>query len=275
MMLVDAHQHFWSPSRGDYHWMHGNQAVAAITRDILPRHLEPTLKKHAITRTVLVQAAESVEETEYMLGLADATEWIGKVVGWINFEDKSHLKHLQRFAKHPKFAGVRPMIQDIPDPDWMLREQVQWAYEAIIAHDLTFDALGFLVHLPRFHEIFTRYPKMRAVIDHGMKPVIRNGEFDQWAKAIASIAETTSVYCKLSGLANEAGTDWTPQSLAPYVAHLLKIFGPNRLMWGSDWPVLELAGSYDNWLATARSLIPHADAPAIFGGTAARFYRLA
>jgi L-fuconolactonase len=275
MMLVDAHQHFWSPSRGDYHWMHGNQAVAAITRDILPRHLEPTLKKHAITRTVLVQAAESVEETEYMLGLADATEWIGKVVGWINFEDKSHLKHLQRFAKHPKFAGVRPMIQDIPDPDWMLREQVQWAYEAIIAHDLTFDALGFPVHLPRFHEIFTRYPKMRAVIDHGMKPVIRNGEFDQWAKAIASIAETTSVYCKLSGLANEAGTDWTPQSLAPYVAHLLKIFGPNRLMWGSDWPVLELAGSYDNWLATARSLIPHADAPAIFGGTAARFYRLA
>jgi L-fuconolactonase len=275
MMLVDAHQHFWSPSRGDYHWMHGNQAVAAIARDILPRHLEPTLKKHAITRTVLVQAAESVEETEYMLGLADATEWIGKVVGWINFEDKSHLKHLQRFAKHPKFAGVRPMIQDIPDPDWMLREQVQWAYEAIIAHDLTFDALGFPVHLPRFHEIFTRYPKMRAVIDHGMKPVIRNGEFDQWAKAIASIAETTSVYCKLSGLANEAGTDWTPQSLAPYVAHLLKIFGPNRLMWGSDWPVLELAGSYDNWLATARSLIPHADAPAIFGGTAARFYRLA
>ena len=275
MMLVDAHQHFWSPSRGDYHWMHGNQAVAAITRDILPRHLEPTLKKHAITRTVLVQAAESVEETEYMLGLADATEWIGKVVGWINFEDKSHLKHLQRFAKHPKFAGVRPMIQDIPDPDWMLAEQVQWAYEAIIAHDLTFDALGFPVHLPRFHEIFTRYPKMRAVIDHGMKPVIRNGEFDQWAKAIASIAETTSVYCKLSGLANEAGTDWTPQSLAPYVAHLLKIFGPNRLMWGSDWPVLELAGSYDNWLATARSLIPHADAPAIFGGTAARFYRLA
>ena len=210
-----------------------------------------------------------------MLGLADATEWIGKVVGWINFEDKSHLKHLQRFAKHPKFAGVRPMIQDIPDPDWMLREQVQWAYEAIIAHDLTFDALGFPVHLPRFHEIFTRYPKMRAVIDHGMKPVIRNGEFDQWAKAIASIAETTSVYCKLSGLANEAGTDWTPQSLAPYIEHLLKIFGPNRLMWGSDWPVLELAGSYDNWLATARSLIPHADAPAIFGGTAARFYRLA
>ena len=275
MMLVDAHQHFWSPSRGDYHWMHGNQAVAAITRDILPRHLEPTLKKHAITRTVLVQAAESVEETEYMLGLADATEWIGKVVGWINFEDKSHLKHLQRFAKHPKFAGVRPMIQDIPDPDWMLAEQVQWAYEAIIAHDLTFDALGFPVHLPRFHEIFTRYPKMRAVIDHGMKPVIRNGEFDQWAKAIASIAETTSVYCKLSGLANEAGTDWTPQSLAPYIEHLLKIFGPNRLMWGSDWPVLELAGSYDNWLATARSLIPQADAPAIFGGTAARFYRLA
>jgi L-fuconolactonase len=275
MMLVDAHQHFWSPSRGDYHWMNANAAVAAIARDILPRHLEPTLKKHAITRTVLVQAAESVEETEYMLGLADATEWIGKVVGWINFEDKSHIRHLQRFAKHPKFAGVRPMIQDIPDPDWMLRTQVQWAYEAIIAHDLTFDALGFPIHLSRFHEIFTRYPTMRVVIDHGMKPIIRHGEFDAWAKAMAAIAETTAVHCKLSGLANEAGADWTPQKLAPYVAHLLKVFGPNRIMWGSDWPVLELAGTYDNWLTTARSLIPQADAPAIFGGTAARFYRLA
>jgi L-fuconolactonase len=275
MMLVDAHQHFWSPSRGDYTWMHGNEGVASIARDILPRHLEPTLKKHGITRTVLVQAAESIEETEYMLGLADATEWIGKVVGWINFEDKSHLKHLERFAKHPKFAGLRPMIQDIPDPDWMLRRDVQWAYEAIIANDLTFDALGFPVHLARFHEIFTRYPTMRAVIDHGMKPVIRNGEFDDWAKAIIAIAETTQVHCKLSGLANEAGSGWTPQSLAPYVAHLLKSFGHNRLMWGSDWPVLELAGSYDNWLATARALIPPADAPAIFGGTAARFYRLA
>ncbi|MDP4823127.1 MAG: amidohydrolase, partial [Aestuariivirgaceae bacterium] len=111
MMRVDAHQHFWSPSRGDYTWMNGNDAVAAIRRDILPRHLEGTLQKHGITRTVLVQAAQSIEETEYMLGLADATEWIGKVVGWINFEDKSHIRHLERFAKHPKFSGVRPMIQ--------------------------------------------------------------------------------------------------------------------------------------------------------------------
>lgn len=275
MMLVDAHQHFWSPSRGDYTWMNGNDAVAAIARDILPRHLEPTLKKHGITRTVLVQAAESIEETEYMLGLADATEWIGKVVGWINFEDKSHLRHLERFARHPKFSGVRPMIQDIPDPDWMLKPHVQWAYQAIADLDLTFDALGFPVHLPRFQEIFARHSTMRAVIDHGMKPVIRNGEFDAWAKAIVAIAETTSVHCKISGLANEAGAGWSAQTLAPYVEHLLNVFGADRLMWGSDWPVLELAGTYDNWLATAKTLIPQADAPAIFGGTAARFYRLA
>lgn len=275
MMLVDAHQHFWSPSRGDYTWMNGNDAVAAIARDILPRHLEPTLKKHGITRTVLVQAAESIEETEYMLGLADATEWIGKVVGWINFEDKSHLRHLERFARHPKFSGVRPMIQDIPDPDWMLKPHVQWAYQAIADLDLTFDALGFPVHLPRFQEIFARHSTMRAVIDHGMKPVIRNGEFDAWAKAIVAIAETTSVHCKISGLANEAGAGWSAQTLAPYVEHLLNVFGADRLMWGSDWPVLELAGTYENWLATAKTLIPQADAPAIFGGTAARFYRLA
>lgn len=274
MMRVDAHQHFWSPSRGDYTWMNGNDAVAAIRRDILPRHLEGTLQKHGITRTVLVQAAQSIEETEYMLGLADATEWIGKVVGWINFEDKSHIRHLERFAKHPKFSGVRPMIQDIPDPDWMLKPQVQWAYEAIIANDLTFDALGYPIHLERFRAIFEQFPSMRAVIDHAMKPAIREGGFDDWADGMTRMAQNTTACCKLSGLANEAGADWNEQALEPYFAHLLSVFGPQRLMWGSDWPVLELAGSYDQWHATARALVPPEAAGQVFGGTAARFYRL-
>lgn len=273
-MRIDAHQHLWNPARGDYGWMRG-EAVAAINRPILPGDLAPHLRKHGISKTVLVQAAPSVEETEYMLGLADATDWIAKVVGWVDFGDSSQLAHMERLSRHPKFAGLRPMIQDIPDVGWMLKPEVQWAYEAMIRLDLTFDALGFPRHLDNFLRLFERYPTLRAVIDHGMKPQIRDGAFDEWAKKIAAIAARTNVFCKISGLANEAGPGWTAEGLKPYVAHLIGCFGPDRLMWGSDWPVLELAGSYDGWFSVAQGLVPPAMSEQIFGGTAARFYRIA
>ena len=162
-MKVDAHQHLWAPARGDYHWMNG-EGAAPIRRNVMPKHLEPHLKAHGIDRTVLVQAAATVEETEYMLGLADATDFVAKVVGWIDFEKPSDRYHLERLARHPKFAGVRPMIQDLPQVDWMHRADVQWAYEAIIDLDLTFDALGYPIHLDNFARLFDRYPKMRTVI---------------------------------------------------------------------------------------------------------------
>lgn len=273
-MIIDAHQHFWAPARGDYGWMEGNDAIAAIRRDFLPRDLAPMLARHGIARTVLVQAAPSVEETEYMLGLADATDWIAKVVGWVDFENKSHADHVARFAAHGKFAGLRPMIQDIADVDWMLKPQVQWAYEAIIAHDLTFDALGFPRHIGNFITLFQRHPQMRAVVDHGMKPAIRDKAFTDWASGMERLAAHTQAFCKISGLATEASPGWDAQTLAPYVQHLVDCFGPSRLMWGSDWPVLELAGSYDGWMTVARALIPAPMQPAIFGGTAASFYRI-
>lgn len=273
-MIIDAHQHFWAPARGDYGWMEGNDAVASIRRNILPRDLAPMLARHGIDRTVLVQAAPSVAETEYMLGLADATDWIAKVVGWVDFNEPSHARHVAHFAAHPKFAGLRPMIQDIADVDWMLSAHVQWAYEAIIAHDLTFDALGFPRHLDSFLKLFARHPQMRAVIDHGMKPAIRDGEFAAWASGIEKIAARTRVFCKISGLATEARPGWSAETLAPYVRHLIDCFGPERLMWGSDWPVLELAGNYDGWFAAARALVPKPMHEAIFGGTAASFYRI-
>lgn len=273
-MIIDAHQHFWNPARGDYGWMEGNDAVAAIRKPFLPADLEPMLQRHAIAKTVLVQAAPSLEETEYMLGLADATASIAKVVGWINFEDKSQRASLERLARHPKFAGMRPMIQDIPDPGWMLKPEVQWAYEAIIEHGLTFDALGFPLHLENFRLLFRRYPSMKVVVDHGMKPRIRDQAFGEWAGGIALLATETSALCKISGLATEAAAGWNAQTLRPYVDHLLKCFGPKRLMWGSDWPVLELAGAYSQWFETARALVPAEDHADVFGGTAAGFYAI-
>jgi L-fuconolactonase len=274
-MIIDSHQHFWSPARGDYFWMEGPGA-APIRRDIHPKDLLPHLSQHGIDRTVLVQAAPTVEETEYMLGLADATDFVAKVVGWVDFENPDDRKHLERLAKHRKFAGVRPMIQDLPDVHWMHRPDVQWAYQAIMDLDLTFDALGYPIHLDAFARLFDKYPKMRTVIDHCMKPVIRDGAFDDWARKIEAIARSTPVFCKLSGLATEARAGWTAETLRPYAEHIVNAFGPERVMWGSDWPVLDLNGSYGSWRAATLDIISsHAGRDAILGGTAQRFYRIA
>ncbi len=272
-MKIDSHQHFWNPARGDYGWMDG-EGAAPIRKPYAPHDMAAILKRHGISKTVLVQAAPTVNETEYMLGLADGTDFIAKVVGWIDFENRDDLKHLSRFAKHPKFAGVRPMIQDLPDPEWMHRKDIAWAFDAIIDLDVTFDALGYPIHLEPFQRLFDRYPKMRIVIDHCMKPVIRNNEFDTWAKTIASIARTTPVFCKLSGLATEAAKGWTSDTLKPYARHVIESFGPQRVMWGSDWPVLTLNGSYDSWVTASQEIVEPDEVNAIFGGTATHFYRL-
>ena len=171
-MKIDAHQHFWATARGDYGWMDDSAALAPIRRDFVPADFEIHRRAFAIDKTVLVQAAPSLAETHYLLGLADATDWIAKIVGWVDFENPDDRVHLQRFARHRKFSGVRPMIQDIADVDWMHRSDVQWGFEAIVDLDLTFDALGFPVHLDNFLKLFDRYPDMRIVVDHCMASVL-------------------------------------------------------------------------------------------------------
>jgi L-fuconolactonase len=278
---VDAHQHYWEPRRGDYAWMPPDDPVLA--RRYAPADLAPDLVAAGVDCTVLVQAAATVEETEYMLGLADATPSVAAVVGWIDFEDRDHLRQLGRLKRHPKFVGVRPMIQDVPDVDWMLRDDVQWAYAALVDLDLTFDALGFSRHLANFLTILKRYPRLRAVVDHCMKPQIRHHgtahqELTFWAEGLGRIAAETGACCKLSGLVTEAEADWREPDLAPYVAAVLRAFGAERVMWGSDWPVCRLRATYAAWHGTARSLcagLSQDEQAQIFGGTAQRFYRLA
>jgi L-fuconolactonase len=276
MIAIDAHQHFWSPARGDYGWMESSDDLAPLRRDYLPQHLGPLLARLHIDRTVLVQAAPTIEETAFLLDLASDHEVVAGVVGWVDFEDKSQIRHLERFRRHPRFVGVRPMIQDIPDVDWMLSPLLDWAFQAIIALDLTFDALGFPAHMENFLRLFNRYPAMRVVIDHGLKPAIRHPDAaDFWRRGMARLASETTACCKLSGLLTEAGRGWTVEQVRPYVEHLLACFGPQRLMWGSDWPVIELVSSYEEWHATARALVPGTQAAdPIFGGTAQAFYRL-
>jgi L-fuconolactonase len=196
------------------------------------------------------------------------------VVGWIDFENRQDLKHLERLAKHPKFSGVRPMIQDIADPEWMHRKDVAWAYDAIIDLDLTFDALGFPLHIEPFQRLFDHHPTMRIVIDHCMKPRIRDRAFDNWAKGMEKLARTTPVFCKLSGLATEASPGWTQKVLKPFARHVIECFGPARVMWGSDWPVLELNGSFENWHEAAQMFAQDHERNQIFGETASHFYRI-
>jgi L-fuconolactonase len=272
-MNIDAHQHFWNPARGDYDWMDG-PGLEAIRKPFLPVDFEPHRNAFGIEKTVLVQAAPTVVETEYMLGLADGTDFVAKVVGWIDFENKDDLRHLQRLARHPKFSGVRPMIQDIPDVQWMHKPDVQWGFDALIDLDLTFDALGFPQHAAPFLRLLDRYPKMRVVIDHCLKPAIRDGEFISWASGIESIARNTTAFCKLSGLATEANPHWTSETLEPHARHVINCFGSERVMWGSDWPVLNLSGSYSKWMEATNAILLAGEKPNILGMTAAKFYRI-
>ena len=279
-MKIDSHQHYWQPARGDYGWMPKDNPI--LTRPYFPDDLSPFLTAAGIDRTVIVQAAPTIEETEYVLGLSDASPSVAAVVGWVDFENRDHLKHLERLKNHPKFVGVRPMIQDIPDDDWMLRPDVQWAYDALANLDLTFDALGFSRHLANFLTIFKRYPKLRVVVNHCMKPQIRDhgtakDELAFWSQGMRRIAGETGAFCKLSGIVTESNPGWTVEDLKPYADVVLEAFGPERVMWGSDWPVSRLRGEYGDWHGAAQKLcahLPEVDRAAIFGGTGMRFYRL-
>jgi L-fuconolactonase len=274
MTRIDAHQHFWNPARGDYGWL---TADLPICRPYSPADLAPHLFECGIDGTVLVQAAPTLHETEYLLGIADATPFVRGVVGWIDFEDPAERRHLERLAAHPKFVGVRPMIQDLPDDGWMLRGGISWAFGAIRELDLVFDALVFPRHLPVLAQLVRRHPDLTIVIDHAAKPPIRTGAFDDWAAHMAQLAAGTAALCKLSGLATEAGAGWSVEALRPYVDHLLAAFGPDRLIFGSDWPVSTLATTYRGWIDAVERLtscLPGAQREALFGGTASRVYGL-
>lgn len=275
-MIIDSHQHFWNPARGDHDWMPKGDPV--LDRVYGPQDLVGHLVGHNIDGTVLVQAAATVHETEYMLGLADASGFVKGVVGWVDFESPSDLKTLERLRHHPKFKGVRPMIQDIPDVDWMLRDDVQWGFAALADLDLTFDALGFPRHMANFLTLLKRYPKMRTVLDHCLKPEIRNPEqFTFWAEGISRLAGETSACVKFSALVTEDTPDWSVERLHPYVDHIIKEFGAARIMWGSDWPVVRLRCEYDRWFHAARHLTAGLSLPdqwRVYGGTAVEFYDL-
>jgi L-fuconolactonase len=273
--MIDSHHHLWNPARDDYGWMPKDNPT--LSRPYRLDDLLAVCSSNGIEKTVLVQAAPTVNETEYLLGIADSSDLIGGVVGWIDFEDPAERTQLERLAKHPKLKSVRPMVQDIEDELWVLRDDIKWAFDAVTELGLCFDALGFPRHALPFLETFQRHPDMKVVIDHCFKPQISEGLYDEWARSIERLARETNSFIKLSGLVTEAGARADKAGLQPYVKHVISSFGPDRVMWGSDWPVSRLSMEYGDWLGLAKSLTAELqpdDIDSIFSRSAASFYNL-
>ncbi len=275
-MRIDGHQHFWSIQRDDYGWLTPDLSV--LYKNFGPDDLQPLLDQAGIDKTVLVQAAASVEETWYLLDVAEHHSMVAGVVGWVDMDSPiDAIASLNELAQHPKFVGIRPMIQEIEDPAWIDNPKLDIVFDALVKEDLCFDALVRSEHLPFLLNCLTRHPELRAVIDHGAKPNIAAGEWQPWADGISAIADQTSAYCKVSGLITEASDTQTYDDVMPYLDHLLSTFGPKRLIWGSDWPVLNLAGDYKRWhyASTARlEALSEQDQDDILGRNAIDFYNL-
>ena len=277
MIRVDAHQHFWRIARGDYTWLTKDQ-FPRLYRDFLPADLKPLIDACKIDKTVLVQCAQTVDETKFMLGLAETTPFVAGVVGWVDLEAKDAPAQISGLAKNKTLVGIRPMLQDLAQDDWILKPALKPALEALPKNGLRFDALIFPRHLPVIRKFIDQNPDLAVVIDHGAKPEIAKKEIKAWEAGMRAIARETGAVCKISGLATEAGPNWNAESLKPYVEVLLDAFGPKRVMWGSDWPVLNMAGEYTQWHSIAEGFTKHlsaADRAEIFGGTAVRFYGIA
>ncbi len=273
-MKIDAHQHFWRVSQAaDYPWM--SPAQTALYRDCQPVDLQPLLARHGIAGTLLVQASPTLHETHALLALAHETSFVKGVIGWCDFADPAAAEVIAGLARSPLLRGLRPMVQDIADDDWLLLDELRPAFEAMLRHGLVLDALIHPRHLSRLAVVLDRYPALTVVIDHGAKPTHHASGLVAWRRGIALVAARAGTFCKLSGLVTECGDDRSPARLRPIVDHLLHCFGPGRLLWGSDWPVVNLAGGYDEWMATAVALLAgldSADRTAIFGGNAERVY---
>ncbi|GAB2950163.1 amidohydrolase family protein [Nonomuraea fastidiosa] len=276
MTVIDAHQHFWNLETGSYPWL--TPESGPIFRTFEPPELLPQLTAAGVDRTVLVQAMDSYEDTGAMLAQADAYDVIGAVVGWVPLlRPEEAAEALERYRRHPKFAGVRHLIHDEPDPDWVLQEPVIEGLKLLAAAGVPFDVVAVLPrHLEHVPVLAERVPGLRMVIDHLAKPPIKEKGWEPWASLLARAAECPDVYAKVSGLNTAADAEtWTGEDLRPYVEHAIELFGPERLMFGSDWPVATLAGDYAKvWRETlvALSGLDEAGRAQVLGGTAARFY---
>ena len=274
--IIDGHQHFWKYSAAEYGWI--DDGMSAIRRDFLPRDLLPELRSAGVNATLAVQARQTLEETAWLLELAAQNESIAGVVGWVPLIQPDAEEHIHRFAADPKLKGVRHVLQDESDDGYMLRAGFNDGLSRLRQYDLVYDILIYERHLPQTIQFVDRHPDQRFVLDHIAKPRIRDRAVSPWKERIAELARRENVWCKLSGMVTEADRrNWTAADLTPYFDTVLEVFGPKRLLFGSDWPVMLLACDYARWrstVAVALRGLSTDERAGIFGGTAAAVYRL-
>jgi L-fuconolactonase len=272
-VIVDAHRHYWDPSRLDYAWL--ADAPVSLRRAFLPGDIAADTDA-----CILVQAAPDERETRFLFELARATPGVIGVVGWVDLETPDVDGRLDRLLADGGglLRGIRPMVQDIPNTAWLASPALDAGFDHVRDRGLVFDALVDGRHLRALQERLAKHPGLRSVIDHAAKPDIAAAGFAEWSGAIARLAQLPDVYCKFSGLLTLTGPTADPLALDPYAAHLFETFGASRLVWGSDWPVLTTHATYEAWKTCARELVrrhaPEAEA-AVFGGNALAIYSLA
>ena len=275
-MRIDAHQHFWNYDAAEYPWIGEN--MKHLRRDFLPPDLARAQAKAGLDGSIAVQARQSLEESRWLLGLADESAIIRGVVGWVDLQSATVGRDLAGLARHPRFVGVRHVVQDEPEDGFMLRPNFLRGLGELSHFNLAYDLLIFPKQLPAAIQVARKFPGQRFVLDHIAKPFIKDGTLSPWVQHLRELALSPNVWCKISGLVTEANWGrWKPADFHPYLDVVLEAFGEDRLMFGSDWPVCLASGSYENVLALARDYfqkLPEAAREKIFGGNAAKFYGL-
>ena len=274
---IDAHQHYWKIARNDYGWI--TPELPELYRDYLPADLKPHLTKHHLQGSIVVQAAATLAETEYILSLSDDSEEILGVVGWLDLEDPDYREHFAAFKKHPKFVGFRVMIQELPDANVILEPSYIEAMRYFAELDVPVDLLVSSHQLDAVVRMLQQVPGLRAVMDHIAKPQIADGILEPWKSQMAVIAQIPGIYCKVSAMVTEADhTDWQYSDFTAYIRHVIEVFGSDRILFGSDWPVCLLAASYDEVMNVLLKSLPElwsdAENAKLFGENAAVFYKL-
>ena len=274
--IIDSHQHFWQVGRFDYPWM--SPELGVLYQDYFPERLEPTLRQCGVAKTILVQASNSLAETRWLLGLANDYPFVAGVVGWVDLTSDGVAEQLDELTADSNFKGVRHLVESEPADNWIVQSAVLAGLNELAAHGVSYDMLVHTRHLKHVKKVAELCPELRMTIDHLAKPPVARGEIKEWQQEIEAVAAYPNIFCKLSGLVTEADHEsWRTEDLRPYVDCVLECFGPERLMFGSDWPVCLLAGSYSQVFESVQELLTDLNAverSRVFGENAADFYRL-
>ena len=272
-MRLDSHQHFWRYSPTEHTWM--TDQMQALKQDFLPQDLKPLLDAIQFNGCIAVQARQNLEETRWLLELAEQYSFIKGVVGWVDLRSDRLTEQLQRFAQHPKLAGVRHVVHDEPDDNFMLRPDFRHGIAQLLDFNLTYDLLLFPKHLKVAVELVKEFPQQPFVLDHVAKPRIAERLLSPWKEDLRQLATFPNVFCKLSGMVTETNwKQWRPVDFHPYLDVVFEAFGPTRLMIGSDWPVCTLSAEYAPMMKIVMDYVPKESQSAILGDNCARFYQI-